>query len=142
MDIEAKLSTDRGALDIRTLLGERSYRVYQMRTNEKKSFREIGEAVGLSRNRAHQIYQASIKRIELKKCGGENKPEYSLSGRALHCIYRTFGKTNVTKNEVIRALKGGKLRPGGTYGYGWKTNLQVCEWAGVSPEECEVAEST
>jgi len=129
-------TTDSEALDIRTLLGQRSYRVYQMRTEQKKSFREIGATIGRTGNRAHQLYRASLRRIELKRSGGENNPEFSLNTRAVHCIYKTFNKTDVAKSEVIRALKSGELRPGGTYGYGWKTNREVCKWAGVAPEQC------
>jgi hypothetical protein len=130
----ANMSTDSDALDLRSLLDERSYRVYQMRTKQKKSFREIGAAIGRTDQRAHQLYHASLRRIELKRSGGENIPEFSLNTRAVHCIYKTFSRTNVTKSEVIEALKSGKLRPAETYGYGWKTHREVCKWAGVSPE--------
>jgi hypothetical protein len=130
------MNRDSDAFHIRTLLGERSYRVYQMRTEQKKSFREIGAAIGRTGKRAHQLYRASLRRIELKRSGGEDNPEFSLNTRALHCIYRTFGRTNVTKEEVIQALLSGKLYPSGTYGYGWKTHREVCKWAGVAPEQC------
>ena len=106
------MGANRRAFDIRGLLDKRSYPVYRRRKKEQKSFREIGEALGQSHNRVHQIYQASIQRIELKRRGGDIWPECSLSLRAIHCIYRAFGKTNVTKNAVIPALKNGKLRPG------------------------------
>jgi hypothetical protein len=117
--------------DIRSLLDKRSYRVYRLRTDHKKTFREIGEIIDLSRNRVHQIYQASVQRIALKKRGGDVWPEFSLSLRAIHCIHRAFKRTNVKKHEVIRALKSGKLRPGNVYNYGWKTHREVCKWAGV-----------
>jgi len=112
-------------------MDKRSYRVYRMRTDEKKSFREIGKVIGRSERRSRQLFEAGIKRIELKKSGGESKPEYSLSGRALHCIYRAFQNTSVKKTEVIRALKNGRLSPGKVRGYGWKTHREVCKWAGV-----------
>jgi len=134
------MSTDSDTVDIRTLLDKRSYRVYQMRTKQKKTFRQIGAAIGRTRGRAQQLYRASLRRIELKMSGGENIPEFSLKTRAVHCIYRTFNKRDVTKSEVIGALKSGRLCPAGTYGYGWKTHREVCKWAGVSPEKYLTAE--
>ena len=125
------MGANRRAFDIQRLLDKRSYRVYRLRTAQKKTFREIGTVLGLSHNRVHQIYQASIRRIELKKRGGDVWPEYSLSLRAVNCIYKRFGRTNVTKRAVIRALKIRKLIPGQPKGYGWKTNCEVCAWAGV-----------
>ena len=119
------------SLDHRSVLDERSYRVYQLRTNERKSFREIGTAIGRTGSRARQLYEAGIKRIELKKRGGDIWPEFSLGERALHCIDRVFGRTDVTKAQVIRALKSGRLSPGEVRNYGWTTHRQVCAWAGV-----------
>src|SRR5262245_57372533 len=119
------------SFDHRSVLDKRSYAVYRLRTDQKKSFREIGEAIGRTGNRARQLYEAGIKRIELKKSGGENKPEFSLGERALHCIDRVFGSTDVTKAQVIRALKSGRLRPGKVRNYGWTTHREVCVWAGV-----------
>jgi hypothetical protein len=90
--------------------------------------------LGLSHNRVHQIYQASVQRIELEKQGGDVWPEYSLSLRSVHCIYKRFGRTNVKKSAVIRALKSHKLFPGQPKGYGWKTHREVCVWAGVTKQ--------
>src|SRR5262245_50037492 len=119
------------SFDHRSVLDKRSYAVYRLRTDQKKSFREIGAAIGRTGNRARQLYEAGIKRIELKKSGGENKPEYSLGERALNCIDRVFGSTDVTKAQVVQALKSGKLSPGKVRGYGPTTHREVCEWAGV-----------
>ena len=115
------------------MLGKRSYCVYRLRTDENKSFREIGTALGLTGGRARQLYEEGIKRIELAKSGGEIHPEYCLSVRALHCIERALEKTDATKREIVHALKSGKLHPDNTYSYGWKTHSEVCAWAGVSP---------
>jgi hypothetical protein len=117
--------------DTRGLLDKRSYRVYRLRTDHKKSFRKITAIMGLSHNRVHQIYQASIQRIELKKRGGDVWPEFSLSLRAIHCIERAFGRADVHKRDVKRELKSGKLSPGKVHNYGWKTHREVCKWAGV-----------
>jgi hypothetical protein len=136
------MSTNDDALGVRVLLDQRSYLVYEMRTKQKKSFREIGAAIGLTAKRAHQLYHASLRRIELRKSGGENNPEFALKTRAVHCLYKTFNKREITKSEVIEALKSGQLRPAGTYGYGWKTHREVCQWAGVSLEECPTHKST
>jgi len=120
------------SLDHRSVLDERSYRIYRLRTEQKKSFREIGAAIDRTGNRARQLYEASVKRIALKKRGGDIWPEFSLGERALHCIDRVFGRTDVTKAQVIRALTRGKLRPAAVRGYGWTTHRQVCAWAGVT----------
>jgi hypothetical protein len=103
------MSTNRQALDIPGLLDKRSFRVYRLRIDQKKILREIGVALDLSHNRVHQIYQAKVQRIDIKKRGGDIWPEFSLSLRAIHCIERAFGKANVNKKKVIRALKSGKL---------------------------------
>jgi hypothetical protein len=125
------MGTYGGAIDLRSSPDKRSYRVYRLRTDEQKTFREIGALIGVSHGRAWQICRASIQRIELKKRGGDVWPEFSLSLRGIHCVHRAFRKTNVTKNDVIRALKNGKLRPGKVHNYGWKTHREVCKWAGV-----------
>jgi hypothetical protein len=94
-------------------------------------------ALDLSHNRVHQIYQAKVQRIDIKKRGGDIWPEFSLSLRAIHCIERAFGKANVNKNKVIRALKSAKLGPGKVHNYGWKTHREVCAWAGVKNSNTE-----
>lgn len=104
-----------------------------MRTEQNKSFREIGAVIGRTGNRARQLYEAGIKRIELKNSGDEKIPEYSLSVRALHCIERALGITDAIKKQIVQALKTGKLHPDNIYGYGWKAHREVCAWAGVSP---------
>src|SRR5262245_58846101 len=106
------------SVDHRSVLGKRSYRIYRLRTEQKKSFREIGVAIGRTGVRARQLYEASVKRIALKKREGDIWPEFSLGERALNCIDRVFGRTNVTKAEVIRALRSGRLRPGKVRNYG------------------------
>ena len=80
------MSANRWAIDIRNALDKRSYRIYRLRTDQKKSFREIAAILGLSRNRLHQIYQAGVQRITLKKRGGDIWPEYSLSLRAIQSV--------------------------------------------------------
>jgi hypothetical protein len=125
------MASNRRAIDIRSLLDKRSYRDYRLRAEQKKTFREVGAIMDLSRNRVHQIYRASVQRIELKKRGGDIWPEYSLSLRAIHCIERAFGRPDVHKRVVKRALESGKLSPGKVHNYGWKTHREVCKWAGV-----------
>jgi DNA-directed RNA polymerase specialized sigma subunit len=65
------MGANRQSFDISNLLDKRSYRVYRLRIEQNKTFREIEAIMGLSRNRFHQIYQASVQRIELKKRGGD-----------------------------------------------------------------------
>ena len=132
------MSANRQAFDLLRLLDKSSYRVYRLRTDQNKSFREIGAAPGVSSRRARQLYDAGIKRIELKKCGGDVWPEFSLSLRAVHCIEKKFGRSDVHKREVIWALKRGKLLPGEPFGYGWKTHREVCAWAGVAKQTSEL----
>jgi hypothetical protein len=103
-----------------------------LRTEQKKTYREIAVALGLLHNRVHQIYQASVQRTDLKKRGGDVWPEYSLSLRTIHCIETRFGRADVHKRQVKRALTSGKMHPGEPFGYGWKTHRHVCKWAGVT----------
>src|SRR5262245_40400733 len=125
------------SLDHRSVLDKRSYRVYRLRTDQNKSFREIGETIGRTGVRDGQLDQAGSQRIAPKKRGGDIWPEFSLGERALHCIERTFGRTNVTKAQVIRALKSGRLRPGKVRNYGPTTHRQVCKRAGVARSRAE-----
>src|SRR5262245_20053869 len=120
------------SVDHRSVLDKRSYAIYRLRTEQKKSFREIGEAIGRTSVRARQLYEASVRRIALKKRGGDIWPEFSLGERALHCIDRVFGGTDVTKAQVVRALKSGRLSPGKVRNYGPTTHREVCAWAGVA----------
>jgi hypothetical protein len=126
------MGAKRGSIDIPGLLDKRTYRVYRLRTDEKKTFREIAANMGLSRNRVHQMYQASVQQIEPKKRGGDVWPEFSLSLRAIHCTERKFGRANVHERVVKRALKSGQLSPGKVHNYGWKTHREVCKWVGVT----------
>jgi hypothetical protein len=119
-------------INLRRVLDNRNYRVYRLRTEQNKSFREIGAVFGVTGMRARQLYEAIIMRIELKKAGGKIHPEYCLSVRALNRIHWTFQKIDVTKAEIVKALKTGKLHPDQVYGYGWKTHCEVCKWAGVA----------
>lgn len=119
-------------------LDDRSRCIYQMRIDRKKSFREIGIAVGLSRSRAQQLYQAIAKRIALEKGLGKVEPKHCLSARALHAIQRAFGTIDVTRNEVRQALKRGKLHPSRIPHYGLKTHLEICKWADISRAESKI----
>ena len=119
-------------IDLRRVLAKRSYRIYRLRTDQNKSCRDIGAIFSVTGRRARHLYEASIKRIELKESGGEIHPEYSLSVRALNRIHLVFQKTDVTKREIVKALKSGNLHPDKVYGYGSKTHREVCKWAAVA----------
>jgi hypothetical protein len=121
--------------NIDPFMDERSRRVYEMRIEQEKSFREIGIALGLSRSRAQQLYQVIATRIAVEKGSGSVEPKHCLSARALHAIQRVFGTIDVTKNEVRQALKYGTLHPRRIPHYGLKTHLEICKWADVSRAE-------
>jgi len=88
-----------------------------------KNFREIGEALGISRAYAHALYTHAIRRMQLS-----SDPLASLSQRSRNCL---AGHGLETREQVIAAIAKGLLNPNRTQRYGAKMHAEICHWAGL-----------
>jgi RNA polymerase sigma factor (sigma-70 family) len=46
---------------------DRYTKIYQLRREKRMTFKEIGEYMGISRQRAHEIYHRAVKKLKLTK---------------------------------------------------------------------------
>jgi len=88
------------------------------------TYHQIAKRLGVSRQRAHQIYTAAIKRERIKSAW-----YYGLSPRNITLV-TSFGINS--KSELVKALTSQKIPPGGGLpNFGVKSYHDLCTWAGV-----------
>jgi hypothetical protein len=108
-----------------SVLGERLSLVRKLRETEKKTFREIGEAIGTSRERAAHIYHRDK---ELHERYEQGDPFLGLSIRVKN-VCRNAGLKN--REEIAAAIKNGQLHPKKSLHYGWKSHSEILIWLGL-----------
>lgn len=117
------------------ILDRRSYKICRLRIQERKTFGEIAGIFNLTTDRVEQIYRAAVRRIDLRQRGRTDSAQNCLSVRALHALDKTFNTTEVTRPEVLQALRRQRLHPYVTKNYGWKTHHEICQWAGLFADQ-------
>lgn len=108
-------------------LGERLRKVIHLRKKEKRTFRYIGNALGISYTRAQQLYDKALAKIKEHE-GNRDSILAGFSVRIKNCLKRQ----NLRDEEsIIAAIKSGKLHPNFTRNYGWVSHRQVCKKLGL-----------
>lgn len=122
--------------------------VYELK-NRGVKFREIGERLGITANKANHRYHEEVWRRSMPR--GRNWWD-GLSVRATNCL----ANANLcSRKAVLKAFKSGRLRPnvyrynaygirimaGSTRNYGWNTHKEVAKWLGL-PEPVKPAAKT
>jgi hypothetical protein len=110
------------AKESKELLDPRRRRIVELRESGK-TFREIGEALGVSRSYAQSLYSRAVRRM-LRS----GDPLAALSQRARNCLAREGLET---REQVIAVIARGLLHPQRNPLYGPKTHAEICHWAGV-----------
>ena len=117
----------------RHILGSRKVKAVELRRSGM-TYKQVGEALGVGPCRASQIVASGewwIKVIE----EGMDKDRIALMElgcRAYNALNRAGIATN--KASVREAIEDGRLNPKSSKGprnYGWKTHVQLCEYAGI-----------
>ena len=108
---------------MRTPLTEAIPLVTDLRT-AGATYHQIAKRLGVSRQRAHQIYNTALKREQIKSAW-----YYGLSTRNISLI-KSMGINS--KAELVKALTSQKIPPGGGLpNFGIKSYHDLCTWAGV-----------
>jgi len=102
----------------------------ELRDVDKKTFRVIGQELGVSATRARAIYKDAQWRKKYHSGGEEAYPFYGVSTRAAH-ICHNLGL--LCKKDVKAAILDGRLKVGKTHNYGWKTQAELVKWVGLPP---------
>lgn len=120
-------------------LTEREKTVATLR-NSGKTYREISNALGISKGRAREIY----KQVERKEKENGHFTD-GLSTRAFNCLKNFNIESQL---EAAIAIKSGRMRPASRKdlrklwpnyrgGYGIKTHIEICKWLGLPKEDYE-----
>ncbi len=96
--------------------------VMQMKA-EGKSIVEIGEILGLTKQRISQIARAAKTRSEIQAQWG-----WPFSTRTFNILDRMAVKD---KDEALSLYTSGHLHPNAVTGFGWKSYGEICEWLAV-----------
>jgi hypothetical protein len=96
--------------------------VMQMRA-EGKSITQIGEIMGLTKQRISQISQAAKIKAEIQAQWG-----WPFTTRTFNVLDRMAVKD---KSEALSLYTSGHLHPNAVTGFGWKSYSEICEWLGV-----------
>ena len=98
------------------------------RSCEKKTYAEIGQQIGRTKSYAQYLYLRA-KWIQGAYEDGEKVDiHFGLSSRSRN-ICETDGIMG--RKEITEAIKSGKLHPTKQRNHGWKTYIEICEWAGL-----------
>jgi hypothetical protein len=90
-----------------------------------QTYRVIGQQLGFSKQRVHQIIRASKALKE-----NENLWTNGLSVRNVSIL----SKLQITSREVaIHAIKTGDIKPFKWANYGATSYTELCEWLGIQP---------
>ncbi len=104
--------------------------VYSARVKEHKTFREIGDRLGVGSQRAHRLFfEAKWMLIDFPR-----EWYYPLSVRAVNVL---LNMNIQSRAECLEAIKSGRLqdtKPGMPWlrNYGTKTHKEVCNWLGIT----------
>lgn len=110
----------------------RHQRVLRLR-REGKTFREIGEHLGVSAGRARQVHESAerMERLQPERRWLEGLSQRTISVLARAKLY--------TREDVEKAVREGRLSwsnkmrdPGYIRDYGKKTHAEVLQWLGMS----------
>jgi hypothetical protein len=96
--------------------------VMQMRA-EGKSITQIGEVMGLTKQRISQISQAAKIKAEIQAQWG-----WPFTTRTFNVLDRMAVKD---KSEALSLYTSGHLHPNAVTGFGWKSYSEICEWLAV-----------
>ena len=96
--------------------------VMQMRA-EGKSITQIGEILGLTKQRISQIARAAQTKAEIQAQWG-----WPFTTRTFNVLDRMAVND---KDEALRLYASGHLHPNAVTGFGWKSYGEICEWLAV-----------
>lgn len=89
------------------------------------TLQRIGDQLGLSRQRIHQIIHEAKKREK-----EVNEWCYGLSVRNTHIVNRLKIKS---KEEAIKAIQSQEIRPYRWANFGLRSYHDLCSWLGIAP---------
>jgi hypothetical protein len=90
---------------------------------EGKTIMEIGEILGLTKQRISQIARAAQTKAEIQAQWG-----WPFSTRTFNILDRMAVKD---KSEALSLYTSGHLHPNAVTGFGWKSYGEICEWLAV-----------
>ena len=96
--------------------------VMQMRA-DGKTIMEIGEIMGLTKQRISQIARAAQNKAEMQAQWG-----WPFTTRTFNILDRMAVKD---KDEAMSLYMSGHLHPNAVTGFGWKSYGEICEWLAV-----------
>ena len=96
--------------------------VMQMRA-KGKTIMEIGEIMGLTKQRISQIARAAQTKAEMQAQWG-----WTFTTRTFNILDRMAVKD---KDEAMSLYMSGHLHPNAVTGFGWKSYCEICEWLAV-----------
>jgi hypothetical protein len=96
--------------------------VMQMKA-EGKSITQIGEILGLTKQRISQIARAAQTKAEIQTQWG-----WPFTTRTFNVLDRMAVND---KDEALRLYASGHLHPNAVTGFGWKSYGEICEWLAV-----------
>ena len=105
-------------------MSERHKTAIHLRELRRYRFREIGEKLGVSARRAHEIYKQGVLRRE-------QTPEcfHGLTCRTVQILERLCLSN---REEVLAAVVSGRLTPKrGPQKHGKKTQMEILSWLGL-----------
>jgi hypothetical protein len=96
--------------------------VMQMKA-EGKSITQIGEIMGLTKQRISQIARAAKTKADIQAQWG-----WPFTTRTFNVLDRMAVKD---KTEALSLYTSGHLHPNAVTGFGWKSYGEICEWLAV-----------
>lgn len=96
--------------------------VMQMKA-DGKSITQIGEIMGLTKQRISQIARAAQTKANIQAQWG-----WPFTTRTFNILDRMAVKD---KDEALSLYTSGHLHPNAVTGFGWKSYGEICEWLAV-----------
>jgi hypothetical protein len=90
---------------------------------EGKTIAQIGEIMGLTKQRISQISQAAKIKAEIQAQWG-----WPFTTRTFNILGRMAVKD---RDEALSLYTSGHLHPNAVTGFGWKSYSEICEWLAV-----------
>lgn len=93
---------------------------------EVKTYHEIGEVLGCTRQNVEVLYKRAKHLLEYR-----SHPLFGLPVRAFRVCQ---GEGLESREQIIEAIKEGRLHPDkvNRRNYGWKSYLEIHQWLGLS----------
>ena len=115
------------------IIGRRNVKAVELRRSGM-TYKQVGEALGVGPCRARQIVVTSEWKLKLVDEGKDKKriAVLELGVRACNVLCNT--RIAADRASVREAIEDGRLNPKPSKGprnYGWKTHVQLCEYAGI-----------